>query len=368
MRNDLLFWVWLNSLPKLSPRRKLLLLEYYRCPEAIWSAGREELRQGGLLTEEQLEPVVAPVWRQRAEEALRTINRMGIKTITMHDENYPVLLKKIYDPPVVLYMLGSFDREEKAVAVVGSRRASPYGRDTARNLAYDLARQGVTIVSGMARGVDSAAHRGAIEAGGRTVAVLGCGLDRAYPYENKELMKKIAGAGAVISEYIPGTPPLAQNFPARNRIISGLCLGTVVIEAGEKSGSLITADFSLDQGREVFAVPGNVGSKYSVGTNNLLKEGAKLVTGAADVLEELNLVQKFLKAEAEAKKTVNVLKGLDRWELELVKILEEEGSLHIDRIAARSGLSLNTVSSALTMLELKGLAEQLPGKVFRLRL
>ena len=288
----------------------------------------------------------------------------------MEDELYPAYLKNIYDPPLVLYMKGTIQEEEKYLAVVGSRRATSYGLDMAKKISRELAECGITVVSGMARGVDSFAHMGALEVKGRTIAVLGCGLDIVYPYENKKLMENIIESGACLSEYLPGTTPVPGNFPARNRIISGISLGVVVIEAGERSGSLITANFALEQGREVFALPGNVNSIKSTGTNKLIKEGAKIVTGIDDILEELNIY--FIEENTKVSFNKNlqderILRGLDNDEKKVVECLKLE-SMHIDNIARKTGFGIQLVNSILVMLELKGVVEQLPGKIFKLKL
>lgn len=212
-----------------------------------------------------------------------------IKKISINDAEYPGILKKIHSPPKVLYINGSFKEEDDfAVAIVGSRRASRYGIEMSEKLGYDLALRGITVVSGMARGIDSAAHRGALKANGRTIAVMGSGHGHIYPAENKDLYKKIAESGAVISEFEDDVSPLPRNFPIRNRIISGLTLGIVVVEAAKNSGALITADFAIEQGREVFSVPGKISSLTSEGTHELIKDGAKLVASAEDIMEELS--------------------------------------------------------------------------------
>jgi DNA processing protein len=266
-------------------------------------------------------------------------------------------------------MKGNIEKDEKFLAIVGSRRASSYGIRMAQTIATELSKYGITVVSGMARGVDSYAHRGAIDAGGRTIAVLGCGLDIVYPSENKKLMENIISSGACISEYLPGTTPIPGNFPARNRIISGISLGVIVIEAGERSGSLITANFALEQGREVFALPGNVNNYNSTGTNKLIKEGAKMVTGIDDILEEINISfteEKVKDFFSQRFKGGELLKGLDDDEKKVAECLKLE-PLHIDVIARKTGLSIALINSILIMLELKGVVEQLPGKIFKLK-
>lgn len=296
-----------------------------------------------------------------------------IRTLSINDGEYPKILKTLHKPPKVLYVNGNFkDEDDFAVAIVGSRRASRYGIEMSEKLGYDLALGGVTVVSGMARGIDSAAHRGALKAKGRTIAVMGSGHDHIYPSENKELYKKIAESGAVISEFENSVSPLPRNFPIRNRIISGLSLGIVVVEAARNSGALITADFALEQGREVFAVPGKISSVTSEGTHELIKDGAKLVQGAEDIMEELRLhkiepmagKERDLREEKISKKTTRYLyNSLTDDERKVYKILSDE-PLYIDDAIKESGVELSKASKVLLALELKHLIRELPGKQF----
>ena len=296
-----------------------------------------------------------------------------IRKITVDDAEYPKILKKIHSPPKALYINGSFKEEDDfAVAIVGSRRASRYGIEMSEKLGYDLALRGITVVSGMARGIDSAAHRGALTANGRTIAVMGSGHGHIYPPENRELYKKIAESGAVISEFENDVSPLPRNFPIRNRIISGLTLGIVIVEAAKNSGALITADFALEQGREVFAVPGKISSVTSEGTHELIKDGAKLVQGAEDIMEELSLCEiepmagkeRDIKEEKISKKiTRYVYNSLTDDERKVYKILSDE-PLYIDDVAEESGVESRLVSKVLLALELKRLIKELPGKQF----
>lgn len=283
------YWVWLNSIPNIGPRKGKQLLDHFRDPENIWNAAEAEFKCLHFLDRDDSNQILNSDIRAKTKELICSINKAGIKVITLVDDLYPEYLKNIYDPPLLLYLKGNLVKNEKAVAVVGSRRATAYGQKMAGVLAQELAMNGITVVSGMARGIDSYAHKSALDANGRTIAVTGCGLDIVYPPENRRLAEIIAAKGAVISEYMPGIQPMPHNFPARNRIISGISLGVVVIEASEKSGSLITVNMALEQGRDVFAVPGNVTSMNSRGTNKLIKDGAKLVTGIDDILEELSI-------------------------------------------------------------------------------
>ena len=289
------------------------------------------------------------------------VARAGVRVIVWGDPEYPTRLQQIPSTPPVLYLRGTLERDdETAIAIVGARHATAYGEDLAGELAAELARRGLTIVSGLARGIDAAAHHGAVAAGGRTLAVLGSGLDQIYPPEHKGLADEVAAHGALVSEFPLGTPPLRLHFPRRNRIISGLSLGVIVVEAGVGSGALITAHHALEQGREVFAVPGRVHARYSEGCNRLIKAGAKLVETWEDVLSEL-LPQ--LRQRTPKRVPSPSLPSLTGAEQQVFDILAE-GPLHIDALIVRAGLPGGRVASALVGLEMKGLVRQLSGKVF----
>ena len=286
------------------------------------------------------------------EEEMEKLDRYGVKALTGHDPDYPARLKEIYDFPPVLYMKGSFlPQDEWCVAVVGTRRATVYGRQVTEEIVADLVRNKITIASGLARGIDSVAHRSALEAGGRTLAIFACGLDIVYPAENTEMARRITSQGALVSEYPLGTKPKPENFPRRNRILSGLSLGVLVVEAGETSGAIITAHLALEQNREVFAIPGSVLSPASIGTNKLIQEGAKLVRDYRDILEELNLT-----AVAHQIEMKELLPSSETESLLFKKLSAEP--LHIDEVCRSSGLPISTVSSTLAMMELKGLVKQ----------
>jgi DNA processing protein len=287
---------------------------------------------------------------------VEVLDQSATSIITYHDSRYPEILKTIADPPAILYLRGSLP-EGPALAVVGARKASEQGRRLTRKLCRELAEAGLTIISGLARGIDTAAHRGALAGGGRTVAILGCGIDQIYPPENRELSLQIIDNGAILSEYPPGTEPLAGHFPARNRLISGLSCGVLVIEAAAGSGSLITVDFALEQGREVFSVPGGPLSATSAGTNKLLKDGAHLVTETADILDVLRPGQ-TLDRSLQFLDTLPA--GLQEREKKLFKSLTFE-PLHIDELSRKSALTPMEVSDILLHLELAGWVEQLPG-------
>ncbi|MEN2776561.1 DNA-processing protein DprA [Acetivibrio clariflavus] len=363
------YWVWLGSVPGVGAVKSKKLLEYFIDPYNIFTAKEMELASLSFLTKTDIANLLNKDYKEEVNKHIENIIDNNIKIITIEDEDYPKYLKNIYDPPIILYMKGSIQKDDKYLAVVGSRRATSYGLNMAEVISRELSKCGITIVSGMARGIDTYAHKGVLSARGRTVAVLGCGLDIVYPYENKKLMQGIIENGACISEYLPGTKPLAGNFPARNRIISGMSMGVIVIEAGEKSGSLITANFALEQGREVFALPGNVNSINSTGTNKLIKEGAKMVTSLDDILEEIDAYFNESNYGSFTKKLKDdkLLKGLDEDEIKIVECLKLEPA-HIDDIAVKTGLNIKVVNAVIVMLELKGIVQQLTGKIYKLNL
>lgn len=344
------------------------LMDHFHDPELVFNASFEELTRVAGIGEKTASEILSFRKWDEINEELTLLEKLGVNVIPYWDEDYPELLKNIYDYPPFLYVKGQLSKEDICVAIVGSRQASTYGKFTTEKLARELALKGITITSGMARGIDSAAHYGALSVNGRTIAVLGSGIDVIYPPENKELYHKIAESGAVISEYPPGTPPIANHFPARNRIISGLSYGVVVVEASDKSGSLITARLALEQGREVFAVPGDINHPGSRGTNKLIKQGAKLVQHVDDILDEI--LPQIIKLPAQQKKieiekredTKEMPPGLDEAERKVVSLLSKEKPVNVDTIIQKSGLGANEALNALLILELKGLIRQLPGK------
>ena len=295
--SEVKYWVGFNIVRGIGPAKVQALLDHFGGLDLAWEATVDQLRAAGL-DDRALQSLL--VTREKLDldaEEVR-LQKAGVQVLTWPSPDYPERLKNIYHPPPTLYLKGSLiPADEWAVAVVGTRRATVYGKEAARHIAGELARAGVTVVSGLARGIDAVAHQAALDAGGRTVAVLGCGVDVAYPTQNRRLMQRILEQGAVLSEYTLGTPPEARNFPPRNRIISGLSLGVLVTEAGTRSGALITVDFAAEQGRDVFAVPGSVLNKGSKGTNALIQDGAKVVLGPEDILVELNLTMVSEQAE-----------------------------------------------------------------------
>ena len=364
--------MFLNLLPDIGSIRLTRLLAAFGSVRDVYEASEAALRQV-----EGISPVLAArIAAQRrdpkpVEEELRLAHQAGCAVVTLLDEGYPAPLKQISDPPLVLYMKGAWtEADDTAVAMVGSRHASLYGQQTAERLAYELALHGLTVVSGLARGIDSAAHRGALKAGGRTLAILGNGLSTIYPPEHRDLAEQIAAHGAVISEYPMRMQPLGQNFPPRNRLISGLSLGVVVVEAAQRSGALITADQALEQGREVFAVPGKVDSLTSQGTHHLLKQGAKLVTSVEDILEELRLepvptpIERVSPPATASAARTPLPAGMTTEERRIFEQLRADEPHDVDELVAATGLPASACAATLLGLEVKRLVKQLPGKRF----
>ncbi|MCL6478127.1 MAG: DNA-processing protein DprA [Peptococcaceae bacterium] len=352
------FLGWQLLLPG-AAKRVWHLVERFGSPGAAWQATEKQLVEVGGFTAEGAHELVLRRRVISLEAGMALLEKKGIGFLYYGGPGYPEILKNIFDPPPGLFIKGEIIAcDSQAVAMVGSRKATRYGITVATRLAGELARAGVTVVSGMARGIDSAAHRGALTAGGRTIAVLGCGVDVVYPRENARLMEEIALSGAVVSEFPPGSRPEAWHFPVRNRIISGLSAGVVIVEAAARSGALITADFALDQGRDVMAVPGNVTSDLSRGPNRLIRQGAKPVESAGDILEELGL-ERLFRAEEQEGPGVNLSP-----EEEAVSRLLDFEPVTLDSLVDRSGLPAQKVLVALTFLEMKGLTRQLPGKLY----
>ncbi len=296
-----------------------------------------------------------------AREQLKQAEQSGAKIMTFWDQDYPKNLKKIYDPPAFLFIKGEFKPEDEfAVAIVGTRMPSSYGKYCAEKLSQDLVQKGFVVVSGLARGIDTLAHQAALRAGGRTIAVLGSGVDIIYPSENHKLYKQISENGAVVSEFLFGTKPDAPNFPRRNRIVSGLCLGTLVVEAGLKSGALITANYSLEHNREVFSIPGNINSPKSIGCNRLIMEGAKLVLSVDDIINELEPQLDHLARQNRIQRAQITLSTAEK------KLLDSLASepIHIDTIAANNNISISQALGILLSLEIKEMIKQIPGKYF----
>jgi DNA processing protein len=399
--HDSAAWIALSraELPAHTARE---LVEHFQGAAAIFTASPVEIAEAAKLTPAMLGRLLAQRPDETASRDIAKLAEIGAHIITLCDTAYPPLLRQIPDPPCLLYVQGELCQTDQTIAIVGSRRCSPYGRLVAQTLARELAARGVTIVSGLAPGIDAAAHLGALEAGGRTIGVMACGLEVDYPREHKELKQRMAAQGAVITEVPLGTPPTPARFPMRNRIISGLSRGVVVVEAPEQSGALITAHLAADQGREVFAVPGSVNSFHSRGCHQLIREGAKLIDGVDDILEEFAQVAPIAKKVEKAKREKAVAGASSRptkpvsppsptlpvssqspneaenqrqavalaWPSGLT---DEEGKLlsclslqqkYVDEIIHETSLPTASVSSGLMMLELKGLIKRLPGNLF----
>jgi len=350
--NDQFYWLGFSLIPGIGLKRLLRLLNYFGDLQTAWAAHEVDLRHSGLE-----ESVMAILLTTRAKISLDAemakIEKAGAWLLTLNDEDYPNTLKAIDDAPAVLYIRGALTpTDDLALSVVGTRKATQYGRDVAHDLCKRLAQHGITIISGMAQGIDSAAHLGALAGGGRTIAILGCGVDVVYPRENRDLAQKIIANGALVSEFPIGTQPIPTNFPRRNRIVSGMALGVLVIEAPEGSGALITAELAAEQGREVFAVPGNILNPMSRGANRLIQDGAKLVMQAEDILNELSVAYTNTQTR---EKTEQIIPA-NATEAAILQVLNAD-PVHIDDLARLSGLPISELSSTLTILELKGLAQ-----------
>ncbi len=362
MAEELFYWLALSLTPGVGSIFFKRLLDRFKNPKAVFDAPARELLKIEGLGEKVVGEIGKGPSEKEVEREFRLLREVGGTVITLRDEFYPNRLKEIYDPPPLLYVRGELKKEDElAISIVGSRKTSAYGRWITEKVSQEIARHGVTIVSGMARGIDSIAHSGAISGGGRTIAVLGCGVNVIYPRENRNLFRQIIDHGAVLSEFPMGSPPEGAHFPKRNRIISGLSLGVVVVEASAESGSLITAGYALEQGREVFAIPGNVGTAGSRGTNQLIKDGAKLVESSEDILEEI--LPQWKRGEGRLVEIKSPELNLPEEERKLFEVFKET-PLHIDTIIQESRLEPGKVSSLLLNLELKGLLSQSPGKYF----
>jgi DNA processing protein len=358
-------WFNLKSVPGVGNLLGKRLIDQFKSPQNIFQASDDELLQVDGVTRRHVSAIKTHKMPQGVEAEMELVERKGYRIVTLTDSDYPQLLRQIPDPPPFLYVSGRLDRSPMKIAVVGSRNATGYGITTTKSLSANLASSGITIVSGMARGIDTAAHHGALTAGGKTIAVLGSGLERIYPADNKPLFQRISEQGAVVSEFSLFTEPEAYNFPIRNRIISGMSLGTVVVEATKKSGSLITARLAAEQNREVFAVPGSIQSFKSIGTHTLIKQGAKLVENAQDIIEELTPMIQYKeragKNRRKADEDIPALLTAD--ELQVYDALGPY-PVHIDHLARTISLGPGKLSSILLKLELNGLVQQSPGNFF----
>lgn len=385
---DLRSWIILNSIPGVGSSLFQKLISIFGSPESVLSAKYSELCsvRSLNLNADLARCIVDRRCLVDANLELELAKKYGCRLIALDDAEYPANLRSVTDLPPILYVKGKLlEGDSVAISIIGSRNSTAYGKAACEFFSRQLTSMGVTIVSGMARGIDTIAHKSALEANGRTIAVLGNGLSRAYPSENEKLMERIAFSGAVISEFPMATKPMPDNFPRRNRLISGLALGVLVIEASERSGSLITVSHALNQGREVFALPGEIFSKNAKGTNYLIKQGAKLVDSVEDILEELKEMKAFSNSNVIAKMSqspepsqeeatmqsesaLSALSALSDDEIVIWRLLTEKPEpMHIDLICRHSSLPVSRVSAALSSLEIKGLVMQSPGKIFSKR-
>ena len=353
-----LYWIGLSRIEGVGRVTFRKLAARFGSPEQVLAASSDELASVNGVSEKMARSIASASWRDFAEQELEKARQAGVTIITADSPDYPEPLRNTPDPPLFLYVKGTLGQRD-SIAVVGTRKPTTYGMNVAKRISIELAEAGLTIVSGLARGIDTQAHRGALTAKGRTIAVLGSGIDVPYPPENRELMREITEAGAVVSENPFGTQPEAGYFPARNRIISGLSRGTVIVEATVDSGSLITAQYALEQNRKLFAIPGNIASPNSRGTHSLIRQGALLIEGGSDVLRELGMAGSC----RERKQVRGSLPVLDTDEHAVLRCIQDDPK-HIDRIMKESGLAAGKLSAVLITLELKGLVRQIPGKQY----
>ncbi len=360
MEDKAYFLLALSCVDSVGQKAIEVLLERFDDPSEVFKADQSELVSSGLKPAQAKRILSFKDWN-RVDRLIEYCKKSGIKILHILSDKYPERLRHIDSAPPILYVRGDIEPDDRiALSIVGPRMPSQYGKQVAEEFAFKLSEMGFTIVSGMARGIDSIAHREALRAGGKTIAVLGSGVDVVYPAENRGLMKRIIQKGAVVSEFPPGTRPDRRNFPMRNRIISGLSLGVLVVEATEKSGTLITASYAVQQNRDVFAVPGRVNSPYARGTNELIKQGARLVTSVRDIIEELSAeIKDFLRGKERRRSSL----GLSDEERVVLGYISKE-PVHIDDLTRACGLPLYRILSILTGLEIKGVVRQLEGKRF----
>jgi DNA processing protein len=370
-------WIALNMTPGVGPRAATKLLERFGSPDGVFAARRRELEELRIRPE-TIESIMKREFEAKAVEELERAKALGGDIVVLDDGSYPTYLREIPDPPITLYVKGNWQAclDLPCIAVVGSRQCSTYGKNAAEMLSRDLASRGICIISGLARGIDTSAHKGAMAGGGATVGVLGTGLDGIYPKENERLAEEmIASGGAVVTQFPLGTPPIPENFPYRNRIISGLSLGVLIVEASERSGSLITARLAVEQGREVMAVPGNITSRGSFGTNYLIKAGAKLVQQWQDVVAELPadvsasiLPPKMESNGAKSRQPELAPADMSAAEQKVWAALPTDEAIHIDLLLEQTGLAFGELNSALVGLDIRDVIRVLPGKHFARKL
>ncbi len=392
--NNKIYWIWLQNALKYGNHKVRTVKLLYEDIRKFYNAGEKEWRLCGCFTNKEISSLLSSTIQNAAVILDQSVS-LGYKIVTLDDKEYPQKLKNIANPPCVLYIKGDISNIDKklCISIVGTRSATIYGTQMASEIAYDLSKQDVIIVSGGALGVDKAAHIGALKAGGETIAVLGCGINYKYLAENKQLRNEISKTGALISEYPPDTPAFSSNFPIRNRIISGLSSGTVVIEAGAKSGSLITANLANDQNRDVFVIPVDMRSPVSQGTVSLIRDGAKIITCAQDILNEYNIKSKNINSEKEKRQNINLstisskpapetqknislkkessfsnkgplIDSLPKDCKDVYLFIKENGKCHIDRISINTNINIKNLLSIITELEIGGFIESYPGKMY----
>lgn len=375
------YWVWLSTRSNVGARTSVALLEAFGNPEEVYRANREQLLASGCITHNML-PSLLDKSLLETNRILADCTDKQIRILTLHEDGYPASLRVIADPPLILYLRGELPETEErpVIGIVGARSASTYGLSVAERMGYQLHAGGCTIVSGMAKGVDGAAMRGALKAGNRVIAVLGCGVDTIYPRENKDIYNELLTRGCIVSEYPPQTPPVPENFPPRNRIISGLSDGVLVVEAPKKSGSLITAEDALEQNRDIFAIPGNIGVPACEGSNRLIRNGAELVQDGSDILQayayRYELTPDQASSDSRPEKTIDTDKPIVYIDAQVIPqglsaecaaVMKAVGAstLTMDEVISASGLSAGKVLSAVTLLEVKGYLQRLAGNRFR---
>lgn len=351
---DKKYCVWLSGLPQIGSKSYIRLVNYFGNAKELFYCSENELINSNLINEKTINIIMDKRDITKLDRYMNNLKKNDITVYTIDDEKYPFNLKNIFDPPPVLYVKGNIlDDDINSLAIVGSRKASEYGLKTAFQFGKEIARSGFTVVSGMALGIDSAAHKGALKAGGRTIAVFGCGLNNIYPKSGMNLAREIAENGAIVSEYPLGYEALPQNFPARNRIISGMSKGVLIVEANKKSGSLITADFALEQGRDVFAIPGNINSPNSMGTNELIKNGAKPVVSISDIIEEYYEVTEPL-----PRKEVQNLSSMEK---SIMDLLKQSGMTADNIIEKNPDIQPSKILSTIVLMEIQGYLKQIEG-------
>ncbi|WIV10849.1 DNA-processing protein DprA [Proteiniborus sp. MB09-C3] len=357
--------IWLSSIEGISNKAIDLLEKKLGDLSCLWSTSDNDILSMNEINEKIRHEIIKNRNDVYYENLYKKIDDFNVKLITYYDEDYPQSLRYINDSPKVLYLKGQLlPEDETSIAIVGSRKSTSYGKWVAEKISSELASLGIVLISGMAKGIDTQVHVSALNSKTRTIAVLGCGVDVVYPSSNRELYDRIQDNGCIISEFPLGTQPLPYNFPQRNRIISGLSLGVVVVEAAEKSGSLITAHHAMEQGKDVFAIPGNINSIFSRGTNLLIKDGAKLVMSVEDIIEEIPcLVEKYTKLYKKNELDYN---QFSEDEINVIKCISER-PIHCDLIAYKTGISVVELTSLLTILEMKGAVKQLPGRIYTIR-